>query len=674
MSQASEYVAGAPAPGRVHVGEPKDLFPAPFVGQRVALRTPSRGQEVRLFTVAKVSEADGDVVAELERVGPIGSSTERFDVLWRVREFLTEGRYPFGLTGFVDIRSRLPPKVAAVTNAFREDDVQAMPWHPLPPAVMPAVTAAQAKTFLDGVADFLKKDPASIGIELRGDAGVHMRCGWSEGRPFVVQFRLRTHPLTADDVAAYRALAPEGAEEALQRPYPAVGEASVLSLGRFPGLECYTDCPDWATVDPVGEAPRGDFHNLTARLSTAGEGEDISVVVQVAPWWLHDAPLKAGDLLPLRLCDFACPGNAFLAQARLGSEHVPVLTNLAALPNHAIVSKPYTGGFLTQSCTWRPDVKLLRDTEAAGLRLDQPGHAMAPPCNARDTPFDNVPWSDARERAGSKDAAIAGYKALVLKVEEVLSDVTARQYWLCDYEGLCSTAEAWTSIREVTAMAAKNGSVLRSWGEDATWAETEDDIALYERARPNQTLMSGVPSVSSLSELRAASASAQDLHIDMDADALRARDGYILSALLTTDPAALRVLGRDPHGVPVIAEQRLEASTLYVFTGAMAHGAAAYQKTNTRVFWYAVRKFDNDGTPRPLLTPTGAKATPSKFFDVTNFMDGAVYVQDEDQEEEAWPSLFKIWPMTVGVGSVKPKNLPAGTSAEGDGLRMKTVG
>ena len=183
MSQASEYAAGAPPPERVHVGEPKDLFPAPFVGQRVALRTPSRGQEVRLFTVAKVSEADGDVVAELERVGPIGSSTERFDVLWRVREFLTEGRYPFGLTGFVDIRSRLPPKVAAVTNAFREDDVEAMAWHPLPPAVMPAVTAAQAKTFLDGVADFLKKDPASIGIELRGDAGVHMRCGRSEGRP-----------------------------------------------------------------------------------------------------------------------------------------------------------------------------------------------------------------------------------------------------------------------------------------------------------------------------------------------------------------------------------------------------------------------------------------------------------------------------------------------------------
>ena len=56
---------------------------------------------------------------------------------------------------------------------------------------------------------------------------------------------LQTHPLTADDVAAYRALAPEGAEEALRCQYPAVGEASVLSLGRFPGLECYTDCPDW---------------------------------------------------------------------------------------------------------------------------------------------------------------------------------------------------------------------------------------------------------------------------------------------------------------------------------------------------------------------------------------------------------------------------------------------
>eukprot|EP01048_Picozoa_sp_COSAG05_P006903 COSAG05_NODE_467_length_9529_cov_27.560976_9_plen_80_part_00 len=62
MSQASEYAAGAAPPERVHVGEPKDLFPTPFVGQRVALRTPSRGPEVRLFTVAKVSEADGDVV------------------------------------------------------------------------------------------------------------------------------------------------------------------------------------------------------------------------------------------------------------------------------------------------------------------------------------------------------------------------------------------------------------------------------------------------------------------------------------------------------------------------------------------------------------------------------------------------------------------------------------
>ena len=169
--------ARAAPPARVHVGKPEDLFPTPFVGQRVALRSPSRGREVRLFTVAKVSEADGDVVAELQRVGHSGSSTERFDVLWRVREFVTEGRYPFGLTGCVDIRSRLPPEVAQVTDAIRETDVEAVAWHPLPPpsAFMPsAVTAAQAKKFLDGVADFLKKDPAvysTEGIELGGDAG-----------------------------------------------------------------------------------------------------------------------------------------------------------------------------------------------------------------------------------------------------------------------------------------------------------------------------------------------------------------------------------------------------------------------------------------------------------------------------------------------------------------------
>ena len=62
MASASAQPAGAPPPERVHVGQPEDLFPAPFVGQRVALRTPSRGPEVRLFTVAKVSEArqEGD--------------------------------------------------------------------------------------------------------------------------------------------------------------------------------------------------------------------------------------------------------------------------------------------------------------------------------------------------------------------------------------------------------------------------------------------------------------------------------------------------------------------------------------------------------------------------------------------------------------------------------------
>ena len=52
--------ARAPPPERVHVGQPGDLFPAPFVGQRVALRTPSRGPEVRMFIVAQVFEAGGD--------------------------------------------------------------------------------------------------------------------------------------------------------------------------------------------------------------------------------------------------------------------------------------------------------------------------------------------------------------------------------------------------------------------------------------------------------------------------------------------------------------------------------------------------------------------------------------------------------------------------------------
>ena len=91
----ADDLARAAPPARVHVGKPEDLFPTPFVGQRVALRSPSRGREVRLFTVAKVFAADGDVVAELERVGHSGPSTERFDVLWRVRE------------DTVDIRSHL---------------------------------------------------------------------------------------------------------------------------------------------------------------------------------------------------------------------------------------------------------------------------------------------------------------------------------------------------------------------------------------------------------------------------------------------------------------------------------------------------------------------------------------------------------------------------------------
>ena len=157
--------ARAAPPARVHVGKPEDLFPTPFVGQRVALRSPSRGREVRLFTVAKVFAADGDVVAELERVGHSGPSTERFDVLWRVRE------------DTVDIRSHLPPEVAEVfDNGYREHDVEAMPWHALPPpsaVIPPAVTAEQTSAFIDGVKTFIdsvQKSPSAgyQGIELRG--------------------------------------------------------------------------------------------------------------------------------------------------------------------------------------------------------------------------------------------------------------------------------------------------------------------------------------------------------------------------------------------------------------------------------------------------------------------------------------------------------------------------
>jgi len=166
MASATAQPASAPPPERVHVGKPEDLFPTPFVGQRVALRSPSRGPEVRMFTVTKVFEVGGDVVAELERVGPSGPSTERFDVVWRVHED----------SGCVGIRSHLPPDVAAEIGDNREDDVEAMPWHPLPPPsadIPSAVTAKQTRAFIDGVTAFLQKPPIAghEGIELCDDAG-----------------------------------------------------------------------------------------------------------------------------------------------------------------------------------------------------------------------------------------------------------------------------------------------------------------------------------------------------------------------------------------------------------------------------------------------------------------------------------------------------------------------
>ena len=119
-----------------------------------------------MFTVTKVFEVGGDVVAELERVGPSGPSTERFDVVWRVHED----------SGCVGIRSHLPPDVAAEIGDNREDDVEAMPWHPLPPPsadIPSAVTAKQTRAFIDGVTAFLQKPPIAghEGIELCDDAG-----------------------------------------------------------------------------------------------------------------------------------------------------------------------------------------------------------------------------------------------------------------------------------------------------------------------------------------------------------------------------------------------------------------------------------------------------------------------------------------------------------------------
>ena len=646
--------ARAAPPARVHVGKPEDLFPTPFVGQRVALRSLSRGPEVRLFTVAKVFAADGDVVAELERVGSSGPSTERFDVLWGVRE------------DTVIVRSHLPPEVAeAFDNGYREHDVEAMPWHALPPpsaVIPPVVTAEQTSAFIDGVKTFIdsvQKSPSAgyQGIELRG--GVPKMRVLNQSGSRTCCHPLRVVQLTAGDVAAYRALAPAGAEAALRRAYPAANGqagAAVLSLGRFPGLEPYVgSCPDWAALDPVGEAARVPFASLTARISTVGH----TVVLQVAPWQVPWAEgdqipqLDAEGWMPVELCvgedDDNADVNAFLAKIPLPttypSKHDSVVAELEGLPDTAIVSKPFVGSFLTRSCTWRPDCKLLRGTEYAGLRLDQPGHAMARACNQNATPFDGT--KAAKEQFGPL------YKALVADVEGCLGAIAARQFWLCDFGGVVHREQEWKDIQGNTKMKCKNGSVLRSWGQGSTWAQNQAELDSFYDKRGNQELLHQRPRLS-LAELKEADADAQDIHIDMDAASLQARNGYILSALLTTSQtAALRVLGRG--GTP--KDVALSANTLHVFTGAMAHGAVAYHKTNTRVFWYAVREHDDNGEKHPL------GKTPSTFFDVTNFLDGDVFVEDNDH--------YKIWPMTVGVGAIMPAKLPAGTAAEGDGLTVR---
>ena len=292
----------------------------------------------------------------------------------------------------------------------------------------------------------------------------------SGSRRTCCQFPLRVVQLTAGDVAAYRALAPAGAEAALRRAYPAANgqaRAAVLSLGRFPGLEPYVgSCPDWAALDPVGEAARVSFASLTARISTVGH----TVVLQVAPWqvpWAEDdqiPQLDAEGWMPVELCvgddDDNADVNAFLAKIPLpttySGKHDSVVAALEGLPDTAIVSKPFVGSFLTRSCTWRPDCKLLHGTEYAGLRLDQPGHAMASACNQYATPFDGS--KAAKEEFGPL------YKALVADVEGCLGSIAARQFWLCDFVGAVHDEQQWKDIQGKTKMQCKNGSVLRSWG------------------------------------------------------------------------------------------------------------------------------------------------------------------------------------------------------------------
>ena len=128
----------------------------------------------------------------------------------------------------------------------------------------------------------------------------------------------------------------------MRRAYPAANGqagAAVLSLGRFPGLEPYVgSCPDWAALDPVGEAARVSFASLTARISTVGH----TVVLQVAPWqvpWAEgdEIPqLDAEGWMPVELCvgedDDNADVNAFLAKIPLPTtypgRHESVLAGL----------------------------------------------------------------------------------------------------------------------------------------------------------------------------------------------------------------------------------------------------------------------------------------------------------------------------------------------------------
>ena len=62
---ADDPARGAP-PARVHVGKPEDLFPTPFVGQRVALRSPLSDHKDPLVLLVECPRVKIEKIISLE--------------------------------------------------------------------------------------------------------------------------------------------------------------------------------------------------------------------------------------------------------------------------------------------------------------------------------------------------------------------------------------------------------------------------------------------------------------------------------------------------------------------------------------------------------------------------------------------------------------------------------